>query len=92
MEENNTFRMIDENGTEKEYEVLFVFHSKETGKHYLAYTDSNTDENGDYILYGATFDPNKGIGDEMELQALESDEEWAILKKIADQEYEENNG
>lgn len=89
--ENNTFKMIDENGVEKEYEVLFVFHSNETGKHYLAYTDNSTDENGDYILFGATFDPTKGIGNEMELHALESDEEWTILKRIADQEYEENN-
>ena len=40
------FTMIDENGNEREYEVLFTFESEETNKNYIVYTDNTTDATG----------------------------------------------
>ena len=36
----NTFSMLDENGREVVYDVLFTFESEETGKNYIVYTDN----------------------------------------------------
>ena len=33
----NTFTMIDENGNEVEYDILFTFESDETEKNYIVY-------------------------------------------------------
>ena len=37
---------VDENGKEKECEVLFTFESEETNKNYMVYTDHTQDEAG----------------------------------------------
>ena len=39
----NTFSMLDENGNEVVYDVLFTFESDETGKNYIVYTDNQRD-------------------------------------------------
>ena len=48
---NNSFTMLDENGKEVVYEVLFTFESDETGKNYIAYTDNARDESGNIQVY-----------------------------------------
>ena len=35
----NKFTMIDENGEEHTYDVLFTFESEETHKNYIVYTN-----------------------------------------------------
>ena len=42
----NTFSMIDENGNEVVYDVLFTFESEETKKNYIVYTVNTKDETG----------------------------------------------
>ena len=45
--ENNKFVMIDENGQEREYDVLFTFESEETNKNYIVYDGRITFELGE---------------------------------------------
>ena len=40
---NNTFSMLDENGNEIVYDVLFTFESEESHKNYIVYTDNKKD-------------------------------------------------
>ena len=40
----NSFSMVDENGKEVVYDVLFTFESDETHKNYIVYTDNSKDE------------------------------------------------
>ena len=40
----NSFSMIDENGNEVVYDVLFTFENEETHKNYIVYTDNKVDE------------------------------------------------
>ena len=44
MENKNQFTLIDEEGKEVVYDVLFTFDSEETNKSYIVYTDNSTDE------------------------------------------------
>ena len=46
MDKENKFKVIDKDGKEIEFEVLFTFESDETKKNYMVYTDNSTDEEG----------------------------------------------
>ena len=47
----NSFSMIDEDGKEVVYDVLFTFESDETKKNYIVYTDNSRDEAGNIQVY-----------------------------------------
>lgn len=79
MNEEMTFKMIDENGKEKECEVLFTFESDETYKNYIVYTDNTTDEEGNTKVFASIFNPNEP---ESKLLPIETEKEWTIIKTI----------
>ncbi len=76
---NSSFTMIDQNGVEKEYDVLFTFDSEETNKSYIAYTDNTKDADGKLSVYASTYDKN---GESTELKALETEKEWKIVETV----------
>ena len=82
----NTFSMIDENGVETVYDVLFTFESEETNKNYIVYTDNTKDETGNIEVYASTFDPND---QESRLEAIKTDKEWKVIETILDTLQEE---
>ena len=79
MNEEMTFKMVDENGKEKECEVLFTFESEETYKNYMVYTDHTQDEAGNTKVFASTFDPNDPNS---KLLPIETEKEWNIIKTI----------
>ena len=84
--ENNTFVMIDENGQEREYDVLFTFESEETNKNYIAYTDNTIDETGNVEVYASIYNP----GDpQTKLEPIESEKEWKVIETILETLQEE---
>ena len=50
---DDMFIGFNEAGEEKTFYKLLEFDSAETGKHYLAYTDNEKDENGNLKAYGS---------------------------------------
>ena len=82
----NSFTMIDENGNEVEYDVLFTFESDETKKNYIAYTDNSKDENGNVQVYASTYDPEDPEG---KLEAITTEKEWKVIETILDTLQEE---
>lgn len=84
--ENNKFVMIDENGQEREYDVLFTFESEETNKNYIAYTDNTIDETGNVEVYASIYNP----GDpQTKLEPIESEKEWKVIETILETLQEE---
>ncbi len=83
---NNTFSMIDENGQETVYDVLFTFESDETKKNYIVYTDNSKDEEGNIEVYASTYEPNDPTG---KLEAIETEKEWKVIETILDTLQEE---
>ena len=75
----NTFSMIDENGNEIVYDVLFTFESEETGKNYIVYTDNTRDENGNIEVYASIYYPDDP---KSKLEAIETEKEWKIIETI----------
>ena len=75
----NSFTLIDEEGKEVVYDVLFTFESEETNKNYIVYTDQTKDENGNIQVYASTYDsedPNSKLG------AIETEKEWKVIETI----------
>ena len=82
----NTFSMLDENGNEIVYDVLFTFESDETGKNYIAYTDNARDESGNIQVYASTYNPDDP---QSKLEAIESEKEWKVIETILETLQEE---
>ena len=82
----NSFSMIDENGKEVVYDVLFTFESEETNKNYIVYTDNTKDENGNIEVYASIYDPDDP---KSKLEAIKTDKEWKVMETILDTLQEE---
>ncbi len=79
MNEEMTFKILDENGKEKECEVLFTFESDETHKNYIVYTDNTSDESGNTKVFASVFNPDDPNS---KLLPIETEKEWSIIKTI----------
>ena len=77
MENKNQFTLIDEEGKEVVYDVLFTFDSEETNKSYIVYTDNSTDEEGNIQVYASTY--QKGEWTSTKLDPIETDKELKII-------------
>ncbi len=82
----NTFSMIDENGNEIVYDVLFTFESEETNKNYIVYTDNSKDEVGNVQVFASTYNPDDP---KSKLEAIETEKEWKVIETILDTLQEE---
>ncbi len=82
----NTFSMIDENGNEIVYDVLFTFESDETGNNYIVYTDNHKDEMGNIEVYASIYDPENPNS---RLEAIKTDKEWKVIETILETLQEE---
>lgn len=87
MDKENKFKVIDKDGKEIEFEVLFTFESDETKKNYMVYTDNSTDEEGNVRVYASVFKPDAEL---LELLPVETEREWKIIETILDSIQEEN--
>ena len=81
-EKGRMFTITDKSGKTIEYEILFTFDSDETKKSYIVFTDNNKDAEGSIITYAATYDKN---GENLELQDIKTDEEWALIESLLSQ-------
>ena len=87
MNKENTFKVIDKDGNEIHFEVLFTFESDETKKNYMVYTDNTKDENGNVRVYASVFVPDK---EPLELLPVETEREWKIIETILESIEEES--
>ena len=74
-----TFTIIDEEGNEITYNILFTFDSEETKKSYVVFTDNSVDESGSIATYASVYDPT---GESKELMPIETDEEWDLIENL----------
>ena len=88
MKENmkNTFTLLDDDGNEATYDVLFTFESEENGKNYITYTDNSLDETGNVVVYASTYDPKNPNS---RLEPVETEEEWKVIETILETLQEE---
>ncbi|MEK5325132.1 DUF1292 domain-containing protein [Aeribacillus sp. FSL M8-0254] len=84
MEGEKHITVIDENGNEQLYEILFTFDSDEFDKSYVLYypigIDDEEDEEG-IEIYAASYIPNED-GEGGKLEPVETDEEWEMIEAV----------
>lgn len=66
-------QVIDDEGNELEFDVLFTFDSEETGKQYVLYYDADDE---DAQVYSSIYT------DEGELFPVETPEEWEMIEEV----------
>jgi len=79
MENNNTFKVINDEGQEIICDILFTFDSEETKKSYIVYTDNSRDAEGNIQVYASIYDPKQ---DNPRLEPIETEQEWKIIETI----------
>ncbi len=84
--DKNSFTLVDENGNETVYDVLFTFESEETQKNYIVYTDNSKDATGNVQVYASIYDPNDPNS---KLEAIETEKEWKVIETILETLQEE---
>ncbi len=77
--ENNTFKVINEEGREIVCDILFTFDSEETNKSYIVYTDNTRDEAGNIQVFASIYDPKQ---ENPKLDPIETEQEWKIIETI----------
>lgn len=82
----NTFSMLDENGKEVVYDVLFTFENDENHKNYIVYTDNERDASGNIEVYASIYYPDDPHS---KLEAIETEKEWKVIETILDTLQEE---
>lgn len=91
MNNENKFKIIDKEGNEITFEILFTFESDETKKNYMVYTDNTKDKEGNTRVYASIFEPGK---EPLELFPIETEREWKIIETILlsiEEESKKNN-
>lgn len=66
-------QVIDDNGNELEFDVLFTFESDETQKKYVLYYDSSLEEPE---VYSSIYD------DEGHLYPIDTPDEWELVEEV----------
>ena len=74
---DDMFIGFNSDGEEKTFYKLLEFDSNETGKRYLAYTDNETDENGNLKAYGSVVIQD---GEYMKLEPIATEKEWKVIE------------
>ena len=83
----NKIQVIDDDGNELEFDVLFTFDSEDTGKKYVLYYDANDE---DVQVYSSIYD------DDGNLYPIETPDEWDMIEEVfnsfmAEDEEDENS-
>lgn len=78
-DKKRTMIVLDEQGNEKEAEVLSAFTVKKYNKNYILYTLNEVDENEMVKIYASELIEKDNM---YSLGAIESDEEWAAVKEV----------
>ncbi|MEG2458017.1 MAG: DUF1292 domain-containing protein [Bacilli bacterium] len=78
MKNKNTFTIVDKDGKEKEFRILFTIEDKK--KNYIVYTDDKKDEEGLISTYASIYNIESDIDDELDLLPIETEEEWTMIE------------
>ena len=71
--DTETIQVVDENGKELEFKILFTFDNEDNGKSYVLYYDANEEEPE---VYSSIYDEDGN------LYPIESQEEWDMIGEV----------
>lgn len=72
---------VTEEGQVIEAMVMGAFEDDLSGKNYVIYTDNTRNENGNYNIFAASYDPDQE-DERILIHAIETDEEWQRIEMM----------
>ena len=79
MEENKMIKIVDEDGSNEDVEVVFDFEFKDNQKEYVIYTKNERDDDNNITIYVSHVDRSSG---NPKLLGVDSEEEWNRIKDV----------
>lgn len=84
--------LIDENGNEQLFNVLFTFTSDEYKKSYILLYPEGTEEDEEVDIQAFIFNPDEdGEATEGDLQPIEDDAEWEMVEEVLNTFLDDDN-
>ncbi|RWR15197.1 DUF1292 domain-containing protein [Siminovitchia fortis] len=79
----NYITIVDEEGNEELFEVLFTFDSDEFNKSYVLYYPAGADneENEEIEIHASSYIPSED-GEDGNMQPIETEEEWDMIEEM----------
>lgn len=71
--------ILNENGEEVVCDIIFEFDSSETNKHYVAYTNYEKDDKGNFQVFASCCDPNI---ENAPLEPIQTEAEWNTVEQM----------
>ncbi|KRM06465.1 MAG: DUF1292 domain-containing protein [Liquorilactobacillus ghanensis] len=83
-ETDDLITLVDDQGNETLYQILFTFESDDYGKSYILLipADSQPEEQVDVLAF--SYDPDEGSANEAQLHDIENDDEWDMVEGVLD--------
>ena len=82
---DNLITLVDDQGNESLYEILFTFESEDYGKSYILLIPAGSEPEEQVDVLAFSFNPNEdGDATDAELYDIESDEEWDMVEGVLD--------
>ena len=79
MEEKKMMKIVSEDGSSEEVEVVFAFEFKDNKKEYVIYTKNERDDDNNITIYVSHVDRSSG---NPKLLGVDSEEEWNRIKDV----------
>lgn len=79
MDQKKIMKIVSDDGSSEEVEVVFAFEFKDNKKEYVIYTKNERDEDNNITVYVSNVDRSNG---DTKLLGVESEEEWNRIKDV----------
>ena len=79
MNEKKIMKIVSDDGSSEEVEVVFAFEFKDNKKEYVIYTKNERDEDNNITIYVSNVDLSNC---ETKLLGVETEEEWNRIKDV----------
>ena len=76
---NNEKILIEIDGKQVEYDILFTFDCENTKKSYIGYTDNTISNNGRKTIYVSSYNP---LSEEIELEDIKDQKELDMIQDV----------
>lgn len=80
--DENLITLIDEEGNETLYEILFTFHSDDYDRSYVLLVPEETHDDEEVLVEAYAYTETGDDDDLGELEEIDSDEEWDMVEEV----------
>lgn len=75
--------LVDDDGNESLFSVLFTFHSDEYNKDYILFYPAGSEEQEEVDIQAFSFEPDQdGLATDADLLPIEDDTEWSMVEEV----------